>query len=311
MAVVTEFKWKLNDFSQRFIDDYEDEEAWSEVFSLKAKPEAEFSVSISDYDDVCLYCDEIGQTGELNLVSKFWLESGGNKFLERESGFYSDSFLMDSDLADLQKFIVGDSVTICFNIKIGDSVSEFEKYESEGIDAFMENIGEMHSEGHHDLIIQADGKEFKAYKSILMGHSKIFKVMLSSPNSTEAQQNLIKIENTGADVIEALVNWMHFLKVENLKEIACELYKAAHKYDIAPLMKRCIRAMTSNLTVENLPSLVILAYIYEVDELKSAILSFVEKDRGNLRALMTSDEWNNILSENRELAKKIVDELCK
>jgi len=63
---------------------------------------------------------------------------------------------------------------------------------------FALNMSALHSERYFDLKVQAGGKEFKAIKHVLMSSSEIFKVMLSSPNSIEAQDNLIKIENTDA-----------------------------------------------------------------------------------------------------------------
>jgi len=323
MVVFTEFKWKVDGFLQRFVDNDEDEAevVWSEIFSLNDKPEAEFRVAIWNCDDISICCNNTGQTGKLKLVSKFWLESGCKKFCERVKvcvfsnnwpGFkYSETFLKKSDLADLKKFIVGGSVTICFKIKIGDSISEFDDKQSEqaGLDAFNEKIGGLRSEGHFDLTIQAGNKEFKALKHVLMSHSRIFKMMLSSPNSIEAQTSLIKIEDASSDVIEALVRWMHFLKVDNLHKISEDLYKVAHKYEISTLMKICIQSMCKTLKVRNLPSRIILAYTYNAEDLKNYIIRFVRKHPKRICALMTSDEWSNLLNENRELAKQIGDDI--
>jgi len=173
---------------------------------------------------------------------------------------------------------------------------------------FVLSMGKSYSEGHNDLTIQAGGKEFKAYKNVLMAHSEIFQVMLSSPNSTEAQQSLVKIEDISADVIQALIDWMHFLKLDNLEEIACDLYKAAYAYKILPLMDRCVRAMSSNLTIENLASRIILAYTYE---LKISILRFVQEDYRNVCKLIVSNEWIEFTAENFELAREIAQELYK
>jgi len=347
MAVVTGSSWKLDDFTQRFIS--KDTKLWSETFSLNGKPEVKFKLRIRNYHNVYLYCDKIGQTKELKLVSKFWVESGGNKFLERvktcmfkHDGQFVGTFLEESDLAKLKKSIVGDSITVCFKIKLGDSVKDFDdekaktsviEPEQARIDSSIEkrhsnepevtaskpslleqlalNVGHLYSKGHHDLIIQAGGKEFKAFKNVLMSHSEVFEIMLSSPTSVEARDSLIKIEDIGADVIEAMINWMHFLKLRKLGKIACDLYKAAHKYQIAPLIEICTKAMSDNLTADNLPSRVILAYIYEVEELKSRILRFVQKDRKNVKNLIASDEWIDFTYENRDLAKKIAEDLCK
>jgi len=70
----------VDDFAKRLIKG-----GWqfSEVFSLNDKPDANFRLDIWGYSCILLYCQKIGQTGELKLVSKFWFEGGGNKFCER------------------------------------------------------------------------------------------------------------------------------------------------------------------------------------------------------------------------------------
>jgi len=307
MTVVTEFKWKVGGFTRRFIDD--DEFISSEEFSLKDMPGTNFHLYISGISkNIYLYRNKIGRKEEIKLSTKFWLESGGIKFKEcvkRCVFINSDSEykVLPNKFADLKTLITGDSLTICLKLKLGHSIEglddeepkmkEIEMDEPDIYKQFALNVSTLHSEGHSDLTIQAGGKEFKAYKNVLMSHSEVFKRMLSCSNLIEAQTSLVKIENAGADVIEALVRWMHFLTVDNLDNISEDLYKIAHKYQIGPLM------------VENLASRIILAYIYEAEDLKSYVVRFVQKDPKNFSALISSDEWLDFANENREMAKQI------
>lgn len=165
MAVVTQFKFKLEGFARRFINGHES--LYSETFSLNGKPDTRFRVYIQNYHSIYLQCAKFDQDKELNLVLKFWLEARGNKFLERvqtcvfkQSSYYSDSFLTKSDLADLQKFIIGDSLSICLEVKLGNSISDFDDDKSERTE-IDEHMSKLHSGGHFDLKIQTGGKEFK------------------------------------------------------------------------------------------------------------------------------------------------------
>jgi len=64
-----------------------------------------------------------------------------------------------------------------------------------------------------------------------------------------------------------------------------------------------------SLTVDNLPSRTILAYTYDIEDLKYCIPAFVQDDHQIIQTLIASDEWIDFAYENRELAKKITEEL--
>jgi len=330
--IMSKYRWKIDKFDQEVLKSRMPQ--LSTLFRLNDKPEADMRVSIRKHETLKIRCDNINQVGGLNLVSKFWLERGSNKFGEcveafvlNEQDTYSINFMEKCNKEQLEEFVGGGSVTVCFNIILGDSVNDFDEEEATpnaieaeqaGIDAFMGNIGKMYSEGHHDLTIQVGEKKFNAVKHILMGHSEIFKVILSSPNSIKAQSNvikisdnLIKIERIGADVIEAMLKWMHFSKVDNLDKISEDLYEAGYKYQIAPLMNVCTQAMSKNLSMENLLARVFLAEIYQIDELKNSIIRFVQKDRNNSQTLIASEEWALVEISDVEFSEQILNNIPK
>jgi len=307
---------------------------YSDTFSLKDMPEAIFQVIVSgSSSSIYLCCKKIGQNGKLKLSVKlsvkFWIESGGKKFNELVKqyvfGKLPVGFHCLADFNCLTKFIVGDSLTIFLKMKLEvstfDEEPELDEVEADEVEAdvtktgafqqFLQNLGNLHSEGHSDLTIQAGGKEFKALKHVLMSRSEIFKAMFSCPNSTEAQTGILKIENIRAEVIEVLISWTHTFKVNNLDEIAEDLFRAAHKYQIELLMKICAQSIAKSLTLENMTPRIILAYTYDVEDLKKFIVNSVKKDQGNLHKLMTSQGWFDFTAENQELAVKILDDILK
>jgi hypothetical protein len=74
----------------------------------------------------------------------------------------------------------------------------------------------------------------------MMAYSDVFMTMLFSPNYIEAKTGIIKIDDIRADIVEAMIRWLHVFELENLDVIANELFKAAHKYSIRPLMVNII-----------------------------------------------------------------------
>jgi len=358
MPVFTEFKWKVDNFEKY-------KYGWSRPFKLKGTKDSKLSARIGGYDEISLRCENMGQAGELKVISKFWIKCGSNKFCERvkacafdQNGQLSEPFLEKSDLADLQTSAFGKDVTICFKIALGDSVNDFDEEEATpnaiepeqaGIDLSTEpqysneseviptepklleelalNIGKRYLNGYHDLIIQAGGKEFKAVKTVLMAHSPVFELMLSSDKFVEAQGNVIQIEEIRgvpkekdkAEVIEAFLTWMHFLKLEKLDNISENLYKAACKYQIYPLKKICTQSMLKTLNARNLPLRVILAYMFRVEDLMCYIIRFVQKYPQSFGDFVVSHEWSEFRSSNLKKAKRIddafsmyiADELCK
>jgi len=315
MEVATKIKWEVGDFTQRFIRASEELEPGNS-FRLSDYPDAEFSLWISQNSSVHLVCEELGGHETIEFFAKFWLETGGNKLFScvKECAFKElsclspDFFPAGLLLRDLEKLVVDDTVTICFKIKRGDFGTDEPK--RTGIVAFTEEIEKLHSEGKFDLKIQADDKEFKVYKNVLMCQSEIFKVMLTSPHFVEATANLIKFKDISAEDMKALVNWMHFAKIENFDEISCELYKAAHLYHIEPLMSACVQSMCKGFSFENIAPRVILAYIYEGNEVRASAEQFIqEQDRERVRELMSSEEWTAFAAKQCQLEEKSSEDL--
>jgi len=167
----------------------------------------------------------------------------------------------------------------------------------------------LHSDGHYDLTIQVADKEFKAFKYALMSCSDVFRRMLSCSNSTESKTGIIKINDIKPAVIEALLKWIYQAEIVNMEEVADDLYRAADKYDIDLLKKKCINVMFESFSMEDAMSRLMLAYDFNDEKLKERVLNFLNENSKHLKSLMASDEWTELSINDPELRKKIMDDI--
>jgi len=117
------------------------------------------------------------------------------------------------------------------------------------------------------------------------------------------------IEDIKSETIDALIRWIYQVEVDNIEDIAMELYHAADKYDISFLKEKCIKILANSLSTENFAPRLILAHKFSEERLKKYILNFIREEYNNLKRLMVSDEWMKLCSEDPGEAKKIVAEI--
>jgi len=322
-TVTTKYKWKTGNISHQLSSITVSKVFVSDVFSLDGKASAKFLMSLGrgnpNYHDLRLACVGLGRNQEIQLSVKNHCEYSGGvvevrqekklKFNKSGSTYLIGSYDTSNLVADARY----DTFSICIEIQHEVPVNddEFDSGLNELTDRseFGQNILELYSNGLADVTIQVGGEEFRANKVTLMGYSDVFKRMLSCPNSTEAKTGVIKMENAKPEVIKALVRWIYQAKLDNMNEVAVDLYRTADKYQIGLLKKVCAKAMTNRLSNENAPSRLILAYEYSEEELKQAILDFLGDDNKNVKSLIASDEWSNFSVKDPELRKKALDDI--
>lgn len=102
-----------------------------------------------------------------------------------------------------------------------------------------------------DFIINVEGKQIKASKTVLMGQSEVFRSMLEA-NMREKRGNEMNINDIRYDVINALIGYLYSEALE-LKSVrfAMELLAVAEKYLIQELKDKCEQFVVSNLTKED------------------------------------------------------------
>ncbi|ETE67428.1 Speckle-type POZ protein-like protein, partial [Ophiophagus hannah] len=129
-----------------------------------------------------------------------------------------------------------------------------------------------------DCSFYIGGQEFKAHKSILAARSP----------------NCVEINDVDPDVFKEMMRFIYTGKAPNLEKMADSLLAAADKYALERLKIMCEEALCSNLSVENVADILILADLHSAEQLKAQAIDFINRC-SVLRQLGCKDgkNWNN------------------
>ncbi|XP_065205295.1 speckle-type POZ protein B-like isoform X6 [Planococcus citri] len=152
-----------------------------------------------------------------------------------------------------------------------------------------------------DVVISANGKDYPVHKAVLAARSPVFLAMFKH-DTKENQLNRIEIEDINEVVIGEMLKYIYTGKCENLEIVAGELLAAADKYDLNRLKMMCARTLLERLSVENAASVLAIADMHGVKELKNKVIKFIVSKPTEVLA---TEGWKSIRS-NFVLA----DEVC-
>ncbi|XP_065205304.1 speckle-type POZ protein B-like isoform X15 [Planococcus citri] len=152
-----------------------------------------------------------------------------------------------------------------------------------------------------DVVLSVNGKDFPAHKNILAARSPVFRAMFTH-STKEKELNRVEIEDISEQVVDEMLKYIYTGKCLNLKKFAEGLLAAADKYDLYQLKAMCAKSLFEGLSVENAASVLALADMHGVKELKNKVIKFIVS---NPTEVMGTEGWKNIRS-NFEL----VDEVC-
>ena len=94
----------------------------------------------------------------------------------------------------------------------------------------------------------------------------------------ESKSNaIVKIGDFSDEAIKSFLEFIYTGKTESLEENAFELLKISDKYQVMILKAKCEKFLLKSLKVENAVEMLVLAHLYSPDDLKSKIMSFVNK----------------------------------
>ena len=119
-----------------------------------------------------------------------------------------------------------------------------------------------------DVVIAAEGCEFRADRVVLAGRSPVFRAMFAHPSTVESVSGRVEINDLSADVVDALLTFMYTGSVPDVKTLAAELLVAADKYDLPTLKALCVNELVLNVSPSNAAQLFIIAEQHGADKLK-------------------------------------------
>ncbi|XP_065205327.1 speckle-type POZ protein-like [Planococcus citri] len=157
-----------------------------------------------------------------------------------------------------------------------------------------------------DVILSVNGQEFPAHKNILTARSPVFAAMFAH-NAKENKENRVCIDDMNEKVVGDMLRFIYTGKCENLRELATGLLVAADKYDLDRLKMICANELYETLSVENAASILALADMHGVKELRNAAIKFIVSKPTEV---LDTEGWKRVRS-NFELADEVFSTLAQ
>ena len=153
-------------------------------------------------------------------------------------------------------------------------------------------------------IVCGDGKAFLCHKLVLGCQSETFKTIFKNKQS----EGVMKIEekDVNSDIMEQLLYYLYFQKVEDNKMINADLMTAADKFLIKGLFDFCTKFLESNLSVENALDVLIKAELVNQKTLFDAASKFVCKNIGKVNK---TSAWEEMLKKNPALIANLFSQM--
>ncbi|KFQ72507.1 Speckle-type POZ protein-like [Phaethon lepturus] len=127
-----------------------------------------------------------------------------------------------------------------------------------------------------DCSFYVGGQEFKAHKSVLAARSPVFNAMFEH-EMEESKKNRVEINDVDPEVFKEMMRFIYTGKAPNLEKMADNLLAAADKYALERLKVMCEEALCSNLSVENVADVLILADLHSAEQLKAQAIDFINR----------------------------------
>uniref|UniRef100_F6UG35 BTB domain-containing protein n=1 Tax=Ciona intestinalis TaxID=7719 RepID=F6UG35_CIOIN len=125
-----------------------------------------------------------------------------------------------------------------------------------------------------DCTFSVDGKEYKAHKAIVAARSPVFRAMFEH-EMEESKFNRVEISDIPHQVFKEMLNFLYTGKASKLDVMASQLLAAADKYALERLKVMCEESLCSNLSVENVAEILILADLHNACQLKEMAIDFI------------------------------------
>ncbi|GBM76951.1 TD and POZ domain-containing protein 4 [Araneus ventricosus] len=173
--------------------------------------------------------------------------------------------------------------------------------------SFTKAIKSLLEEGTlSDVSLRAGSQSFPAHKCILSARSPVFKAMFGG-DMKEKTSKCVEIPDLDEDTLSKLLSYIYADTVGELQwRGAVDLYRAADKYELLDLKRRCSTFLKSDLSVSSVCAVLGVADLHHDRELREAGQDFV---MGQGAEFFTSDTWRSFKEENSKLAWEIMERI--
>ena len=124
----------------------------------------------------------------------------------------------------------------------------------------------------------------------------------------EREEKKVDISDLSADTVQEMLQHIYTGEVSTLEQSAESLLEAADKYDMPSLKSACEGTLCSELEVENVARLLILADKHCAEQLKAECLHFIA---ARPREIQESEGWKVLESKRKDLLTEIAKVLLQ
>ncbi|CAG5101212.1 Similar to spop: Speckle-type POZ protein (Xenopus tropicalis) [Cotesia congregata] len=157
-----------------------------------------------------------------------------------------------------------------------------------------------------DMVINVGEEKLQAHRIILMTRSPVLASMFNQEMS-EKKVNEVVITDISSDTFEKLLEYIYTDEVSDLEEDAAELLKAADKYQLASLKKRCKESLCKSLNPENALKMLDLADRFSAPYLMEYVTKCITADEAKI---VESEEFKEYEKSNPSLGLRLFKELA-
>ncbi|XP_061457579.1 kelch-like protein 6 [Rhineura floridana] len=139
--------------------------------------------------------------------------------------------------------------------EIGEEPKPLDQYIREG-------LNQLHQEQLLcDATIVAKGERFPCHRMLLAAINPYFRAMFSS-SFRESQDGEVLLQDMDPSIVQTVVNYYYTEEIALMPEMAQDLFVAASRLQILPLLESCSRFLLEHISSENCLSLYELGYAH-------------------------------------------------
>ncbi|XP_033117321.1 kelch-like protein 11 [Anneissia japonica] len=155
-----------------------------------------------------------------------------------------------------------------------------------------------------DMVLQVEGKEFKAHRNVLAACSPYFDTMCNS-GWEEDRRRAAVIEGTTADAMEHILNYMYTGSISlNSDNVHCILEGADH-FLMTNLKQHCLHFLDRHLNSSNCLVVKGLSYLYGFEQLLEKSSKFI---RNNFKQVVTDSVDDLVRLQFEQILELVSDE---
>lgn len=211
---------------------------------------------------------------------------------------------------EVHGFNVGDTITIHAWVQVSSGTGGARTAAPCLSNTLATNLEEVLTSGYlADMSMDCGSESLPCHSFILMARSPVFKQMLQADmaESKSRKVHVTDIEPT------AMKNLLHFLYTDKLKvdtdsddEGICQLFQAAHKYEVKPLADYCAALLQRKLSSRNAVTRLSLADLYDCVSLRQSCLEFITSTPAILREVQDTAEFDHLCETRPKLLKEML-----